>query len=132
MKDPAFLTLDEALALHFDQIDRYGGLHGVRDLGLLESALAMPRATFGNEFLHATIEEMAAASLFHLVKNDPFLDGNKRTGLAVTIAFLGLNDFHLLATEDEVVSLIIAIAEGRTEKPDIALFIRSHFERMEF
>jgi death-on-curing protein len=126
VKDPLFLTLDEVLALHADQIDRYGGLAGVRDLGLLESALAVVQATFGEVLLHSTIEEQAAASLFHLVKYHPFLDGNKRAGLAVAIAFLGLNDLRLAATEDEVVDLVLAIAEGRAGKPDAAVFIREH------
>ncbi|HYQ81440.1 MAG TPA: Fic family protein, partial [Anaeromyxobacteraceae bacterium] len=76
-RKPAFLTLDEVLALHADQIGRYGGSPGLRDLGLLESALAAPRATFGGEHLHGSLPEMAAAYLFHLVRNHPFVDGNK-------------------------------------------------------
>lgn len=72
MRDPAFLTLDEVLALHADQIERYGGSGGLRDLGLLESAVAAPRATFGGALLHPTLPEMAAAYLFHLVQNHPF------------------------------------------------------------
>ena len=76
-----FLTLDEILALHADQIDRYGGSLGVRDVGLLESALAAPAATFGGRYLHGSLHEMAAAHLFHLVQDHPFVDGNKRIGL---------------------------------------------------
>jgi hypothetical protein len=72
VKRPTFLTLDEVLALHADQVERYGGEHGVRDVGLLESAIAMPQATFRGRCLHAGFAEMAAAYLYHLVRNHPF------------------------------------------------------------
>lgn len=126
MKDPSFLTLDEVLALHADQIERYGGATGVRDLGLLESALAAPRATFGGGLLHATLPEMAAAYLFHAVRNHPFVDGNKRAGLAAAVAFLGLNDLWLEAGEDELVALVVGVAEGRVGKAEVAVFIARH------
>jgi len=99
---PAFLTLDEVLALHADQLERYGGAGGVRDLGLLESALAAPRATFGGQHLHATVPEMAAAYHFHLAQSHPFVDGNERVALAAAVAFLGLNDLWLEADPDEL------------------------------
>ena len=75
-----FLTQEEVLLAHETQIERYGGSTGVRDLGLLESALAMPSASFGGTYLHADIYARAAAYLFHIVSNHPFVDGNKRTG----------------------------------------------------
>lgn len=90
--DPCFLTLDEVLALHEDQIRRYGGAIGLRDAGLLSSAVATPRATFAGELLHGTLVEIAAAYLYHLARNHPFVDGNKRTALAACLAFLWLND----------------------------------------
>jgi death-on-curing protein len=126
MRDPAFLTLDEVLALHADQIERYGGDPGVRDLGLLESALAAPRATFAGGLLHPTVPEMAAAYLFHLVRNHPFLDGNERAGLAAAIAFLGLNDLWLEADEDELVALVVGVAEGSVGKAEVAVFVARH------
>jgi death on curing protein len=125
---PAFLTLDEVLALHADQIRRYGGSLGVRDVGLLESALATPGAAFGGGFLHPTLPEMAAAYLFHIVKNHPFVDGNKRAGLATVIAFLGLNDLWLEADPDEVADLVIAVAEGSADKADVAVFVKEHVQ----
>jgi death-on-curing protein len=128
VKEPAFLTLDEVLALHADQVERYGGAAGVRDLGLLESALAAPRATFGGGLLHATLPEMAAAYLFHLVRNHPFVDGNKRAGLAAGIAFLGLNDLWLEAGEDELVGLVVGVAEGEVGKAEVAVFLQQHAE----
>lgn len=84
---PVFLTLDEALDIHRDQIQRYGGSSGIRDLGLLQSALAQPQAAFAGQFLHADLIEMAAAYLFHITQNHPFVDGNKRTGTAAALVF---------------------------------------------
>lgn len=129
MKAPLFLTLDEALALHADQIARYGGTLGVRDLGLLESALAAPQASFGGALLHETLEEMAAAYLFHLAKNHPFLDGNKRAALAACIAFLGLNDRDLDAAPDELTGVVLGVAEGRVTKAEVAVFLRRSVRR---
>jgi len=122
----AFLTLDEVLALHADQIAHYGGSTSIRDVGLLESALAMPAATFGRELLHPSIDEQAAAYLFYLVKNHPFVDGNKRTGLVAMLAFLGLNGARLKATDDELVELVVGVAAGRITKAEIAVFVRRH------
>ncbi len=92
--NPTFLTLDEVLALHEDQITRYGGRRGVRDLGLLISALGTPSATFDGRFLHDDLFEMAAAYLYHLARNHPFVDGNKRTAFAAALVFLWINGFR--------------------------------------
>ncbi len=119
-----FLTLDEALAIHAHQIARYGGALGVRDQGLLESALAMPAATFAGESLHPSLPEQAAAYLFHLVKNHPFVDGNKRVGLACSLAFLRLNGIRVRATDDDLVGIVVGVAEGRRSKADVAVFLR--------
>lgn len=128
MKSPNFLTLDEVLAIHADQVERYGGLPGVRDLGLLESAIAAPQAGFGDQLLHPTTEEMASAYLFHLVRNHPFSDGNKRVGLATALAFLGLNGLRLQASEDEIVDLVLAVATGDAGKPELAVFFRARLK----
>jgi death-on-curing protein len=123
---PTFLTLDEVLALHADQVTRYGGDPGVRDVGLLESALATPRAGFGREFLHGSLPEMAAAYLFHLVGNHPFIDGNKRTGLAAALAFLGLNGIWLEADPDQLAEFVLRVAQGEATRAEAAEFIRAH------
>lgn len=123
--DPLFLTLDEVVAIHRDQIERYGGSLGVRDWGLLQSAIAMPAATFGGQFLHGDFCEMAAAYLFHLVQNHPFIDGNKRVGAASAIVFLVLNDLELNAGEDEYAELVPSIARGETSKSTIAEYFRA-------
>jgi death-on-curing protein len=97
-----FLSLEDVLTLHADQVALYGGDHGVRDLGLLESAIAQPQATFGGEFLHKDLFEMAAAYLFHIVQNHPFLDGNKRTGAVAAMVFLDLNGVEITAPKGSV------------------------------
>ena len=121
-----FLTLDEVLALHADQIRRYGGSDGVRSVELLESALAVPAATFAGNYLHGSLHEMAAAYLFHLVKNHPFVDGNKRAGLIAMLAFLGLNDLRLDAEEADLTDLVLGVADGRVSKAEVAVFVKNH------
>jgi death-on-curing protein len=120
-----FLTLDEVLRVHAHQIATYGGSPGIRDVGLLESALAMPETTAFGEDLHPTLHEKAAAYLFHLTKNHPFIDGNKRVGLAVCLTFLAMNGLWVQATEDELVSLVLETVSGERSKADIAVFLRA-------
>lgn len=122
--EPIFLTLDEVLALHADQIDRYGGETGIRDLGLLSSAVATPAATFDGQLLHSSPFEVAAAYLFHICQNHPFLDGNKRTALAAALAFLWLNDIEVIADPEALVDLVLDLATGTLTKADIAVFLR--------
>ncbi len=124
MKAVRFLSLEQGLAIHADQIRRYGGGPGVRDLGLLKSALAMPQASFSGQYLHPTLHEMAAAYLFHLTQNHPFLDGNKRMGLAAAIAFLGLNDTWVESDPAELLEMVLSVARGQIGKPEIAVFLR--------
>lgn len=130
MDEPRFLTLDEVMHLHMLQIDRFGGLDGLRDSGLLESALAMPQAGFGGHFVHEDIHEMAAAYLFHLVKNHPFLDGNKRVGFHAAYVFLTLNGYALDLDQEAAYDLVIATAEGRADKAAIAHAFRTHSHRV--
>jgi death on curing protein len=92
--EPVFLSLDEVLEIHEQQIDRYGGSPGLRDAAGLESAVATPQATFGGEYLHTSIPAMAAAYLFHLCQNHAFIDGNKRVGANAAITFLLINGWE--------------------------------------
>ena len=124
--DPVFLRFEEVLALHDDQIQRYGGTAGVRDLDLLSSALGTVSASFGGEFLHGSLFEMAAAYLFHITGNHPFLDGNKRTGLATALVFLWMNALEIEAGEDELTDLVLGVAEGRVSKAEVAVFLQTH------
>lgn len=121
-----FLTLDDVLERHVVQIARYGGSAGVRDRGMLESALAQPEATFGGQFLHADLYEMAAAYLFHMVMNHPFIDGNKRTGTEADLLFLDINGLEDTASDEELVELTLSVALGQCGKKEIAQFFREH------
>ncbi len=121
-----FLTLDDILESHQNQIETYGGSHGIRDIGLLESAIAQPEASFGGQYLHADIFEMAAAYLYHLVMNHPFVDGNKRVGLEASLIFLEINDKDLSASDEELVDLVLKTTAGQVGKREIAEFFRSH------
>jgi death-on-curing protein len=128
VKRPVFLRLDEVLALEADLVSRYGGAPGIRDLGLLDSALAMAQTTFAGQYLHASLPEMAAAYLFHLVSNHPFLDGNKRIGLLGAIVFLRLNGLRLVAEPKALTELVIAVASGKASKAQVAVFLAKNVE----
>lgn len=121
-----FLTLDDVLVVHADQARRYGGEPNVRDQGLLESAIAQPQATFGGELLHAFPFEMAAAYLFHIVQNHPFVDGNKRTGAVAALLFLDLNGIEIDASPGALYDVVISVATGAADKQFVAEFFRSH------
>jgi len=123
---PQFLTIDDVLESHAEQIDTYGGSHGIRDIGLLQSTLAQPEATFGGQFLHADLFEMAAAYLFHIVQNHPFADGNKRVGLEAALLFLEINGHSIETTDEALVELVLQTAQGQTTKQQIAEFFRTH------
>jgi len=122
----AFLSLAEVLEIHQDQIARYGGEPGMRDTHLLRSALAMPMASFGGVPLHTDIFEMAAAYLFHLVQNHPFIDGNKRTAAMTAIVFLDMNGYVFDAKPGILSDFVLALARGEGCKSDISLFFRNH------
>ena len=125
MGEPAFLSLADALRIHVDQIQRYGGLDGVRDFGLLGSALAMPRASFGGEWLHRDTYEMAAAYAFHLCRNHPFIDGNKRTGLACALVFLEFNGISVEDPEGVLYQTMMDTATGSLDKLGLARVFRT-------
>jgi death on curing protein len=124
----AYPTLDEVHAIHARSIQDFGGSLGIRDRGLLDSALAMPGASFGGEEMHPSLAEKAAAYAFHIVKNHPFIDGNKRTALAVALWFLHLNGASVTATDDEYVSLGLGLADGTRSKADAAVFFAAHLQ----
>jgi death-on-curing protein len=123
--EPDFLSLDELLEIHRDQITRYGGAPGVRDAGLLQSAIAQPGAMFGGQFLHTDLFAMAAAYLFHMVKNHPFIDGNKRVGAVAAIVFVELNGREVNAAEDDYEQLVLDVVQGLTDKQAIASFFHA-------
>jgi len=109
-------------------MQRYGGSLGIRDMGLLESAVAMPQAGYGGQYVHTDLFEMAAAYLFHIVRNHPFGDGNKRVGSMAAYAFLELHGASFDAPVREYGDLVIAVAEGKRTKSAIAEFFRKYAE----
>jgi len=127
--DPLFLTLDEVLSLHAEQIRLFGGSSGIRDVGLLESAIGSVEATFDDAFLHETIFAMAAAYLHGICRNHPFLDGNKRTAAAAALTFLEMNGIEVDADEDAFYDLVIGAAEGHASKAAVTVFLETHAAR---
>lgn len=128
MAQPIFLTVDQVLEVHRRAIEEFGGSAELRDRGLLESAVAMPAAQFGGEYLHESLAAMAAAYLFHLCKNHPFVDGNKRVSLAAAETFVLLNRHKLAASDDELEKLTLGVADGSISKREATTFFEVHVE----
>ena len=118
--DARFLSTDEVLTLHETGIDAYGGSHEIRDAALLDSALAMPRQSFGGEFVHEFPFGMAAAYLFHICANHRFVDGNKRVALAASIVFLRMNGWNLAVPEDTACGIVRDVAKGKRSKDELS------------
>lgn len=122
---PIFLRLADVVRVHVDQVERYGGRPGIRDMGLLRSALDMPGASFGGEWLHRDLYEMAAAYAFHLSRNHSFFDGNKRTALACALVFLEINGVPIKDPEQRLYQAMVDIASGAIDKMGMAAVFRS-------
>jgi death-on-curing protein len=129
MKIIRFLSMDEVIQIQVDQIERYGGSPGVRDLYLLSSAIGMAEAGFGEPYLHSDLFEMAAAYLFHIVQNHPFIDGNKRVGAMAAFTFLKLNGHTLKAKDADFEFLVLNVAQGKAGKAIIAEFFRNNVHK---
>ncbi|MBP5586170.1 MAG: type II toxin-antitoxin system death-on-curing family toxin [Lentisphaeria bacterium] len=125
-QEPLFLTLAEITEIHGYQIEFFGGSDGLRSQDMLESAAGMPSSSFGGNFLHPTIPDMAAAYLFHLVENHPFVDGNKRVGTMSALVFLELNETDFNATDDELTEVVLQVAGGKMSKDALSQFFRRH------
>lgn len=119
---PEFLEIEDVLNIHQVLVEQFGGIFGVRDEGLLESALSQPKATFFVELLHPTIHEQAAAYLYHITKNHPFLDGNKRTAFGAMEAFLRLNGYNLDLSDDEAYNMVMRVTQGEISKEEVSIF----------
>lgn len=118
-----FLSKETILAFHRDQIETFGGSHGIRDEALLESALAQPQASFGGEYVHDSIFEMAAAYGFHICQNHPFYDGNKRTALIAMYIFLYVNGYRIVADKKSLYAIMIDVASGNVKKDELAEYL---------
>ncbi len=128
MQTPRFISISQVLDIHQDEINSFGGTSGVRDKGLLDSALAQPQATFGGELLHPTIHEQAAAYLYHLAMNHPFIDGNKRTAFAVMDTFITLNGYSLNLSQEQAYNLVIQVVQKEISKEELSAFLELHLQ----
>lgn len=121
-----WLSLAEVLALHRRLIEQTGGVGGLRDLGLLEAALAQPRQTFGDVDLYQGVTAKAAALGFSLIQNHPFLDGNKRIGHAAMEVTLLLNGLELMASVDASEAVVLAVASGQMNREAFIQWAEEH------
>lgn len=120
------LTKKQILMLHSQLIQQTGGSDGVRDDGLLESAIETPFQSFGGKDLYPTIQSKAARLGYGLIKNHPMIDGNKRTGAHAMLVFLALNGIELQYTQRELYSIILDIASGEKSYDDLLAWILKH------
>ena len=125
--EPEFLTIEDVLEIHEGQLTLFGCAAGVRDRRLLESAIAVPQAAFGGEWLHADLFEMAAAYAFHIAENQPFIDGNKRTGLLCAVVFLDINGISIDYPDQRLHQAKIDIAEKKLDKKNFGKLLRDIF-----
>jgi len=124
--EPIFLSIENILSIHSRMISEFGGMPGVADQGLLESAVSMPAAGFGGGFLHESLPAMAAAYLFHICKNHPFFDGNKRVAVVASEIFLNINGMQLDIDNEELKQLCLGVAAGEISKDQTVTFFEEH------
>ena len=129
MKKPAWITREECLAIHEMMLAQHGGLAGLRDAGLLESALSKPQNLFA--YAKPTHAEMAASYAAGIILNHPFPDGNKRTGFMLAAVFLEVNGYEFTATEESVVENTLALAAGKLREKDYAAWLKSSSRKSE-
>jgi death-on-curing protein len=127
--EPEWLAIDIVLDFHAEQLALFGGTDGLRDRGLLESALARPINKFG--YGERSIPRLAAAYCFGIARNHPFIDGNKRTALASMIVFLGLNGFDINASQEAMTTTILGLAAGEISEDLLAHWIADHVRPLE-
>lgn len=125
-----YLNLDEVLAIHDDMVERYGGSFGIRDLGLIQSAIARPQASFGGDDLYPTIIDKAAALFHSLIFNHAFTDGNKRTSLTSTARFLHLNGYELKADEKELIDFPLRVENKHLDIEEISKWLKEHTKKL--
>jgi death-on-curing protein len=117
-----YITVDQVIKIHDRQIEQHGGLQGIRDLGLLTSAMEMPKSSFGGVEMYPTIFDKAAAYVFYIAKNHPFFDGNKRTAAFTALLFLRINGLNLTLDLKQYELLVIGLAEGLISKTQMGHF----------
>lgn len=126
-----FLTKKDVLRIHKTLIQIFGGIEGIRDNTLLDSAIEMPQSGFGNEYFHKTIFDKASAYYYHLSKNHAFIDGNKRIGLACSDVFLEMNGYSLELEEEIAYNFSIRVStEKNITKEEISIFLESNSKKI--
>ncbi len=125
-----FITLDEVLVIHDRMLSIGGGSGGVRDFGLLHSAIERARVQFGGAYLYETLWLMAAAQLQSLVKNHPFVDGNKRTAFFATIRLIHKNGYSIDAQSDEIVTFMVSVDVEKLSLEDISIWLKNHSKKL--
>ncbi|UGV28075.1 type II toxin-antitoxin system death-on-curing family toxin [Rhodopseudomonas boonkerdii] len=125
MSEPFWLTSQMVIAIHDEQLALYGGPAGLRDAGMLESALDRPRNRWAYE--QAELPELAAAYAFGIARNHPFVDGNKRTSLLALYTFVGVNDIDFIVPEAEAAAMILSLAAGEVSEQSLACWIRDNW-----
>jgi death-on-curing protein len=123
MKDYTFLDFDRIVQLNRLAVKTFGGSDGIRDKGLIESAIHQPQASFGDQYLHETIYQMAAAYYYHISESQGFSDGNKRTGFLCLFAFLKLNGCDLTIPDDYLWPILLEVASGTKTKGELGDFL---------
>ncbi len=119
-----FLTMAEAVEIHKNQIELYGGESGIRDYNLLNSAIYFPQSTFDCRFLHDNLYDMAAAYIYHICQNHPFVDGNKRTAFVCGLVFLDLNGIEIDDPSGSLYKMMIKVTEGKCNKNEITVILK--------
>lgn len=125
-----FIPEKLVLTIHADLLQRYGGQPGLRDRGLLESALAQPRMTAEGKDVHKTVFEKAAAYGYYVCNNHPFIDGNKRVAFVLMDVFLQKNGWEITAKEEEAYSMMMSLASSKLSKVQLASWLKSHSARL--
>lgn len=128
MTEPLWIPLDFILEIHSEQISEHGGADGVRDLGLLESALARPKNAFG--YGVQDVCDLAALYGVGIIQNHPFIDGNKRTGLVALELFLEINGFRLVASDEETLASILSVASGEWNDEVLSSWLKGSILRL--
>lgn len=121
-----YTTFEQVLAIHHDQIERYGGSHGIRDIALLQSAIERPKSSFMGEDLYPTIFDKVAALIHSILLNHPFIDGNKRTSMVAGSYFLHLNGFELKVEQHQLVEAALNIESKKWDLEQISKWLKDH------
>jgi death on curing protein len=128
VNDPLFLAVEDVEDIHAASLERFGGSGGIRDRGLLESAVAVPQSSFEGKYLHGSLFDMAAAYAFHIAESQPFVDGNKRTGLGAALVFLKLNGVDVDDPNERLYEGMMAVASHSLDKRGLAVLMRELVE----